>query len=235
MLEPVDERYEYYAETVTESDFHGAAARYLIESLRLHFLGQPVYVAGDLFVYPVQGDPKTKVSPDVFVCFGAEQRDRKIYRTWIDGPPPAVVFELTSESSRLSDLGEKRQRYEAMGVEEYYLFDPLGEYLAGQLRAFERQGDVLIPRVGSPLVSPRLGLELVVDGTLLRLRKPDGEAYSTYLEEHRARLEEQQARLEEHQALLQERQARLEAEKAREEAEARMRALEAELQRLRES
>ncbi len=219
MLDPIapdrEEDYQSFsAEPVTESDLHGAAARYLIESLRLHFADRSdVYVAGNLFVYYLQGSPDTKVSPDVFVCFGAEPRARKVYRTWVDGPSPAVVFEVTSESSRLIDQGDKRARYEMMGVEEYYLFDPLGEYLPGKLRAFERQGDVLIPRLGSPLVSPRLGLELAVDGSLLRLAIPStGETYATYLEEHRARLEEQQAR---------------------QEAEARAEALEQELRRLR--
>lgn len=40
-----------------------------------------------------------------------------------------MVIEVSSRKTRREDLGPKKGTYEMMGVQEYYLFDPLGEYL----------------------------------------------------------------------------------------------------------
>lgn len=168
--------YPYYSEEpVTESDVHRRAGVYLDKSLQRHFRDRPdVYVSANMFVYYQRGDrDERKVSPDVFVCFGATKRDRKSYRTWEEGVAPQVVFEITSESSRLADQGDKRAKYTAMGVEEYYLFDPWGEWIPSQFRAYRREGDELVPQVtGESVISPRLGLRIQVEGTLLRLIDP---------------------------------------------------------------
>ena len=39
-----------------------------------------VYVAGDLLWYPVEGDNKIRVGPDVMVVFGRPQGDRGSYK-----------------------------------------------------------------------------------------------------------------------------------------------------------
>ena len=46
------------------------------------------------------------------------------------------VFEITSRVSRLEDLGIKRAVYAMLGVQEYFLYDPLGEYLRPLLQGY---------------------------------------------------------------------------------------------------
>ena len=41
-------------------------------------------------------------------------------------PPPLLVLEVLSESTWQSDLGPKRDAYAAMGIAEYWLYDPEG-------------------------------------------------------------------------------------------------------------
>lgn len=224
-----DDFYPYYEESVSESDSHRLSRSYLDVALRRYFQGRPdVYVSSDMFVYYQRGDrEEKKVSPDVFVCFGASKRLRKSYRTWED-VVPQVVFEITSDSTRLSDAGEKRAKYTEMGVEEYYMFDPFGEWIPKKLRAYRRQGDELIPLVtGESVLSPRLGLRLQVEGTLLRLLDPQTGRLLPTEQELEAIAEK--ATQEAENAKLEAENARLEAERER---QARI-ALEEELYRLR--
>jgi len=56
-----------------------------------------VFVAGYLFWYPIEGDNKTRVAPDVMVVFGRPRRDRGSYLQWReDGIAPQVIFEVLS-------------------------------------------------------------------------------------------------------------------------------------------
>lgn len=217
--------YPYYdPEPVSESDIHRMAAAYLDQSLRRHFRSQPdVYVSANMFVYYQKGDREERVvSPDVFVCFGASKKLRKRYLTWREGTAPQVVFKITSDSSRLSDQGDKRAKYTEMGVEEYYLFDPFGEWIPGKFRAYRREGDELVPVVaGQRCHSPRLGLDLVVEDTLLRLVEPKSGRRLPTPEELEATVREAEARAGD-------------AEARAEEERTRRVALEEELRRLRE-
>ncbi len=168
----------YYPESdgkpLAETDTHIKLLIYLHEALADHFRGDPnVYVAGNLFVYYEEGDPTEVVAPDVFVVRGVPKRDRRIYQVWKEEKAPDVVFELTSRGTRQKDLGSKKGVYEVLGVEEYFLFDPFGEYLTPRLVGFRlaRWGYRQIEDE-EPLVSRVLGLELRVEGEMLRLVDP---------------------------------------------------------------
>ena len=129
-------------------------------------------VTGNILWFYAQGDRRRHVSPDLMVCFGIPKGDRNNYLMWEEGCVPQVVFEFTSASTLANDLGPKRERYEALGVEEYYLFDPREKPLAPRFRTFHRQNGRFVPVVGDVILSNRLGLEIiVVDGTL-RFRSP---------------------------------------------------------------
>ena len=109
--------------------------------LSQYFRDDPhVYVAADLLLYYVEGDPKEFVVPDVFVVRGAPKGERRIYKLWEEGRAPDVVFEITSASTRREDLGTKRVLYADLGVKEYFVFDPTGEDLRPPLRAFRLSG-----------------------------------------------------------------------------------------------
>lgn len=85
-----------------------------------------VFVAGDLFWYPKEGEPWVKQAPDVMVVFGRSQGDRRSYKQWKEeNIPPQVVFEIGFASNTTAELeGTKLRFYSQYGVEEYYLFNP---------------------------------------------------------------------------------------------------------------
>jgi Uma2 family endonuclease len=162
-------------EPMTETDTHRKQMVDLLVVLEAYFRNDPqVYVAGNLMMYYVEGDPKACIAPDVFVVRGMSRGDRRVYKVWEEGRAPDVVIELTSRSTRDQDLGSKRWIYAEMGVHEYFLFDPLGDYLTPSLRGYRLVGDeyVRMESDGTRLMSQTLGLELrVVDGGL-RLADP---------------------------------------------------------------
>jgi len=121
---------------VAETDVHIEQLLELRETLAWYFRDDPqVYVSGNLLLYYVEGNPNERIAPDVFVVFGVPKGQRRVYKVWEEGKGPDVVFEITSCSTRREDLGEKKLIYADLGVKEYFLFDPLGEYLQPPFRA----------------------------------------------------------------------------------------------------
>ena len=138
-------------------------------------------VAADILVYPEEGNPDNRIAPDVLVAFGIGTRSRSTYLTWLEGKPPDWVLEVASPSSARNDLREKRRAYAAMGVPEYWLFDPTGDlYPRGQprlrgLALVDGKYEPLEERVegGLRLIrSPVLGLDLRAQGGFIRFRDP---------------------------------------------------------------
>lgn len=98
-----------------------------------------VFVAGDLFWYPVEGHPEIRTDPDVLVALGRPKEDRGSYMQWLeDDVPPQVLFEIQSPSNRAAEMQSKWEFYDRYGVEEYYLYDPEEVTLIGWQR---RGGD----------------------------------------------------------------------------------------------
>jgi Putative restriction endonuclease len=138
-----------------------------------------VFVAGDLFWYPVEGNNGIRTAPDTMVVFGRPKGHRRSYRQWEEnGIPPQVVFEVWSPGNPL-DMVRLIRFYEQYGVEEVYVFDPE----SGDLIGYRREGPELreIPQMAG-WVSPRLGIRFEVVDRELRLYGPDGSRFATYLE-----------------------------------------------------
>jgi Uma2 family endonuclease len=159
---------------MAETDLHRRRMTDLIERLEAFFAAQDnVYVSGNLLVYYEEGNVNRHLSPDCFVVFGVEKRDRQTFRTWAEGAVPSVVFEITSRTTRREDTRTKRAIYQnTWEVDEYFLFDPLEDYLDPSLQGFRRVRGVfqpIKPSKGGSLVSRRLGLTLSRDGDQLRL------------------------------------------------------------------
>jgi hypothetical protein len=148
-----------------------------------------------------------------------------------------VVFEITARGTRLEDLGTKRALYAELGVQEYFLYDPLGEYLRPPLQGF-RLADGEYERIESErefvLVSEALGLELRLENGRLRVVYPEtGEPLLTPAEAYVARrVAEARADQEAVQRMVAEAHAAQEAIQ-RQAAEARVAHAEAELVQLR--
>jgi len=158
---------------VGETDFHIAVIFYLRQALRHFFLhAEKVYVAANMFFYYEEGNPSAVTAPDTFAVKGVGKHDRRVYKLWEETVAPCVTFEITSLSSKVEDLGTKKGLYEMLGVREYFLFDPLGEYLEPRLQGFEREGrffrPMTLPAEGV-LRSRELGLILRPEGPMLRL------------------------------------------------------------------
>ncbi|NER82992.1 MAG: Uma2 family endonuclease [Leptolyngbya sp. SIO1D8] len=123
---------------MTESDPTRDYLTYCVEALELFFRSRrQVYVSGNLFIYYEAGNPKAVVSPDVFVVFGVSKRKRRSYKTWEEGgKAPAFVLEVTSRTTKKQDEITKPQLYAQLGVQEYFQYDPTGDYLTPQLKGF---------------------------------------------------------------------------------------------------
>lgn len=158
---------------MAESDLHMKEMFYLIQALRVRYQDMPdVYVAGNLLLYYVRGDRKACLAPDVFLVKGVSKRDRLSYLLWKEGQAPCFVIEVTSRSTRNEDIELKRDRYEQMEVEEYFLHDPLGEYLSPSLQGYRLQDGRyrrISPEPDGSLVSWTTGLRLRREGKHLRL------------------------------------------------------------------
>jgi Uma2 family endonuclease len=125
---------------MAETEVHSDVLIYLREALKDYFRSEPqVYVAGNMMLYYEEGNPAACVAPDVFVVQGVGKGERRTYKVWEESQPPTVVFEITSRGSRLEDVGTKRAVYAMLGVREYFLYDPLGEYLRPPLQGYRLQ------------------------------------------------------------------------------------------------
>ena len=232
----------YYPESdgqpVAETDVHRTLMFELIGMLQAFFRDDPhVYISGNLFVYYQEGNPRRVVAPDVFVVQGVPNRLRRIYKLWEEGVVPAVVFELTSRSTRGEDLHSKYDLYERLGVREYFLFDPLGEYLRPPCQGYRlEQGRYrpLAAGADGSLWSVALGLALHVRGTQLRLYDPEHQRWLPTPQEETAarRAAEERAEVAEEQAGVEAAGRRVAEARVTAEAGARQ-AAEAEVARLR--
>lgn len=160
---------------MAETDDHRQAMVDLIARLTAHFAArQDVYVSGNLLVYFEEGNVHRHLSPDCFVVFGVPNHNRDTFRTWAEQAVPSVVFEITSKSTRREDTVTKRAVYQDVWkVDEYFLFDPLEDYLSPSLQGFRRVRGVfqaIKPAKDGSLTSRRLGLIVERDGERLRLR-----------------------------------------------------------------
>jgi Uma2 family endonuclease len=158
---------------MAETDWHRDLMNALIQTLAAYYAAEPtVYVSGNLLVYYKPGNRRRHVSPDVFVVKGVAKHQRPNYLIWEEGKGPEVVVELTSQSTRDDDVEDKFELYQdTLRVPEYFLFDPLGEYLQPPLRGYRlRRGryDTITP-VNGRLPSKVLGLHLEGNGRELKL------------------------------------------------------------------
>ncbi len=186
---------------MAETDLHRQVMMDVISMLERWFgdRREDVYVSGNILVYYVEGDPRRSVSPDALVIKGVRSFQREVVKLWEEGRAPQVVFEITSRSTRREDTGRKRRLYAELGVREYYMYDPTGDYLEPRLQAWVLADDPTNGRAyrEMPLLteepgyfSPELGLEVRLrpDGRL-GLRDPaSGEWLETIAEMQAARI-----------------------------------------------
>lgn len=163
-----------------------------------------VFVAGDLLWYPVEGDNKKRVAPDVMVAFGRPKGDRGSYKQWEEeNIAPQVVFEILSPGNKRGEMNRKLLFYDRFGVDEYYLYDPDKDELSGWLR---REGflDVIDSMVD--WVSPQLQIRFDLSADELQIFRPDGQQFLSYVEIAQRAEEERELAESERQRAEEERQ-----------------------------
>ncbi|MBI4675678.1 MAG: Uma2 family endonuclease [Chloroflexi bacterium] len=218
----------YYPETdgkpMAETLQHILVITYLLSALRDYFRNAlDVYVGANNLIYYEEGEPSSVFAPDCYVIFGLDKTPRRVYKLWQEKRVPSVTFEITSHSTWMEDLGNKRVLYAKLGVQEYFIYDVEHADLEPPLQGFRlEQGEYvrIVPDEHGRLVSRELGLTLQeIDGTLRLIHPATNEIVLTPDESYEAAREAEEAARE--------------AEQAAREAEAHTRAVEQENARLR--
>jgi Uma2 family endonuclease len=160
---------------MAETWLHVRAIMLLHQALEDFFRGRDdVFIASDIFWFWEEGNPDSRISPDVMVVPGVRPRDpreRRSFFSWEEGGAvPAVVFEMASRSTWQDDIEDKFDRYEQFGVREYFLFDPEAAYLVPVLQGYRLSGSAYrrIRGTGGDLPS-ELGFLVRAEDTTLRL------------------------------------------------------------------
>jgi Uma2 family endonuclease len=198
----------FYPESDGEpmAETHLQEMTYLLEALEERFLDEPdVFVGGNLSFYYEQGVKDAVVAPDAFVVKGLINGKalRRKYLLWEERRLPCFVAEVTSVTTRQNDErdGTKWKLYERLGIDEYFLFDPEGDYLTPSLQGYYLAGGRYRPIASHPdgsLLSATTGIFFQADGNRLRLTDAATGALYLRAEEKTSRLralEQELARL----------------------------------------
>ncbi len=174
-----------------------------------------VFVAGDLFWYPVEGQGHLKIAPDIMVALGRPKGKRGSYLQWKeDNIPPQVVFEVLSPGNTIVEMAKKFQFYQDYGVEEYYIYDPDKVDVGGCIR---QDNKLTALEEINGWISPRLSIRFQMGDDGLEIYRPDERKFATYIELDKERnLAEQRAEMEAKRAEMEAQRAQRLAEKLRE-------------------
>jgi hypothetical protein len=215
---------------VAETYDHLYAILTTLEVLKQYLTGRQATVLANQFLYYAQGFPKLRTAPDVMVIFDVAPGGRDNYKIWEEGQVPVVIFEITSKGTQDQDKSFKKTLYEQLGVQEYWLFDPKGEWIEEKLQGYRLRGDTYEAIVDSR--SEPMQLRLAVEGKLIGFYREDtgekllipDELVQALQQESQARLLAEEQAEQEHQRAEQERQ-RAEQEHQRAEQERQQREL----------
>jgi Uma2 family endonuclease len=199
------ESFHYYDSHPTNEDLVGESAAqsqlifYLLKVLEMLYRAEGWFVASNLNIYRERRRNEYPLAPDVVVFKGVvmpNAADRRL-RSWRlyepNRPAPQVAFEISSHETWRDDLEHKPAAYAALGVREYYAYDPnVPPYWpkgAGRLRGWWLESDSMTEQLVDQrgwIWSAELESWLVADGALLRLYDPDGLRRMTKGEAQRA-------------------------------------------------
>jgi Uma2 family endonuclease len=186
---------------MSETDLHRKLLIALLHALEEFYRNDPkVYVSGNIFVYYRDESGKMQqISPDILVVFGVDKKERRTYNIEDEGQAPEVVFELTSNSTKVEDFFTKRYIYAALGVKEYFIYDPYSETGQHALQGFRLESGEYVPikeirqKNAAGLHSNILRLELHEAQGGLRLYNPKTGVYLRAPEETEAALQAAEA------------------------------------------
>lgn len=204
-------------ETLVGASYHQDAIVTVYQSLQWHrrLHGLPWFIGNQLklLVPRAGGRPAYSPSPDLLVHTTLGTDPRASLSVAREGPP-ALIIEVLSPATGLGtdlDPAGKLGAYAAMGVAEYLTFDPTGEIIADQLRAWRLGSDGMYAP-WEPTAAWRwesaLGIAFAPQGWQLRVFDEAGVPIPRY-DEMAYRAREQERRIVERTAQLQEQEREL--------------------------
>jgi len=126
-----------------ESPWHGDSMqnfRDLLIGLReLRGKEKEWYVGRDNFWYYREGDGTARLTPDVMFIPNVEDahEDRDSWLDWLEnGQRPTVIYEVLAPRCWRDNLHGKKDTCETLGVVEYFLFDPRGDFVEERFQGF---------------------------------------------------------------------------------------------------
>ena len=209
------------------TDRHGEEQAYCWAALRYLLNPDGHYVSKDRWLRMDPANDRDKLLPDLLIAMGVQNRQWNVdeYLPWEVGKPPEILAEFLSPSSIKADTVEKPRRYGALGVREYFLFDPDGRYAVPRVQGWTLLGEhrrVPLPRGADGSVASRVvpvRFVLTDDNHIGVVDGRTGELALRYEDAQRLLREELAARTRAEAALRQEAVARQQAEQARQQAE----------------
>jgi hypothetical protein len=118
------------------------------------------------------------------------------------------VLEITSATTQENDEEDKPKKYACLGVQEYFQYDPTGDYLNPQLKGsslvegkYQSLAPNCLPDGVMSIHSEVLGLDLrLIDGELRFFEPQTGKKLLSHKETEQARQQAEQARQQAEQA-----------------------------------
>ena len=127
-IERYYDSHEVEGAELTQSVDHYLVIQYLILVLQWIFHGKGIGVVSNVNFYQTGNPHETPISPDIAVVEGLPENrkpeDKSSYYVGENSPAPRVVFEIGSKETWRQDLEEKPTKYFAIGVNEYFVYDP---------------------------------------------------------------------------------------------------------------
>lgn len=203
------------SDAMSEGRPHKLAKVRTLDTLGLYFrsIGRVVYLAEELAVhYP----GRAVFTPDILAVLDVPQDEDDTRLAWVvadEGKGPDLVIEVLHAGDRKKDLVTNVERYAQLGIPEYFVYDRARQRLVAH-RLPEPGAKRYLPILAQAgrYHSQVLGLDLVIEGTMLKFYAGTSELFGT--EALISRLENMVASLEEKNQ-----RAQAEAERAQAEAE----------------
>jgi len=167
--------------TMSEGRPHKKAKSRAIDMLGLHFraMGKRIYLAEEMAVlYP----GTAAFTPDVMAVLDVEEPEDDQRMAWVvtdEGKGLDWVLEVLWAGDRKKDLVDNVERYAALGIPEYFIYDQRQQRILGyRLSAGTKQYQPILAQ-GGLYRSNILGLDLAIVDRSLRFYQGTAELYDT--------------------------------------------------------
>jgi Uma2 family endonuclease len=155
---------------MVQGPLHDQWSRWLADMLQAYLVDEGWLIMHDVLInWNLPGVPKN--SPDVTLIYEGQlpAEGNESYHVGRDGPLPDFVIEITSDSTRAVDLGDKTLAYAAVGVPEFLIIDrgtPVNEpwQLLGYRLGEQPMYEIIAPDPDGRITFAEVGLQFEVVG-----------------------------------------------------------------------